>query len=350
MKELSMKTVSYLTLICSIILISGCNKSEIPVETQKNATLQLTSNVANSVAKLNYKANTIDTLIGSGTFSDIAPGIYSLSVEAPGFIGQTEVLSFFSGQILKKNIQLVRIPFTPMVHIPAGTFTMGCTGEQTGCSNDETPTHQVTLSAYEIGKYEVTQKEWWTVMTSFPSQFNGDSRPVEQVSWYDVITFCNTLSKREGLTPVYTVDGTTVTANWSANGYRLPTEAEWEYAARGGPHMTNTLYSGSNTIGSVAWYNIESNNSTQNGGLKGPNKLGIYDMSGNVWEWCWDRYGKYPSSSQTNPTGPTSGSVRISRGGSWFHYAEFCRVSYRGGASPYSKVNFTGFRVARTKN
>jgi formylglycine-generating enzyme required for sulfatase activity len=236
-----------------------------------------------------------------------------------------------------------------MVSIPGGTFTMGCTSEQTNCYSDELPTHQVTLSSYSIGKYEITQKQWREVMGTNPSYFTGDNKPVEQVSWYEVVAFCNALSIREGFTPAYTINGTTVSCNFLSNGYRLPTEAEWEYAARGGAQSPNTQYSGSNMLSEVAWYNSNSSSTTHDVGTKLPNQLGIYDMSGNVWEWVWDYSGSYTSASQTNPTGPTSGSDRRLRGGSWNNNAENCRSANRNNNNPDNRNNNNGARVLNTK-
>jgi sulfatase modifying factor 1 len=316
------------------------------------ASIEVTSNVSISLTKLIFNGNTIKTLTGSGMISSIVPGNYTFTVEASGYTSQTENITLSIGQILPKNVQLIQIPtFTPMIYIPSGTFTMGCTFEQTNCGFDELPTHQVSLSAYEIGKYEVTQKEWRTVMGTSPSYFTGDYMPVESVSWNDIITFCNTLSSSEGLTPVYTVNGSTVTANWSANGYRLPTEAEWEYAARGGASSTNTLYSGSNTLEDVGWSMDNSDSTTHDVGTRSPNQLGIYDMSGNIYEWCWDWYSSsyYTSASQTNPKGPNSGYYRVLRGGSWNVLALHCRVALRSEYEPDNRFYAFGFRLVRTK-
>lgn len=148
---------------------------------------------------------------------------------------------------------------------------MGCSNEQNECYSNEIPRHSVTLSAYEIRRNEVTQKEWKAIMGTNPSYFVGDYRPVEQVSWIDILTFCNLLSSREGLTPVYSINGTSVSANWNSNGYRLPTEAEWEYAANGGVLSTNTLYSGSNSVEDVA---VVSTSTTHEIASKSPNQLG----------------------------------------------------------------------------
>ena len=239
------------------------------------------------------------------------------------------------------------------VFVQGGTFQMG-----SYTYSDEEPIHSVTLSSFWIDKYEVTQEEWETVMTgnnngisATPSWFSGNpNRPVEQVSWYAAIVFCNRKSTQEGLTPAYTINGTNVSCNWSANGYRLPTEAEWEYAARGGNQSNGYTYSGSNTVGNVAWYHDNSSYRTHDVGTKAANELGIYDMSGNVWEWCWDWYwyGSYSSSPSSNPRGPYYGSNRVGRGGSWSYYDGYCRVANRDGNSPGDTGNLLGFRLVRT--
>ena len=211
-----------------------------------------------------------------------------------------------------------------MIRVEAGTFTMGATAEMKDPSDKEKPTHRVTLTKdYYIGKYEVTQALWKAVMGNNPSMFKGDNLPVEQVSWKDCQKFLSKLNRITGKT------------------FRLPTEAEWEYAARGGNKSRGYQYSGSNNLSDVAWYsgNSDSGNSeyeyeTHAVGTKQPNELGIYDMSGNVREWCQDWYGKYNSSSQVNPTGANSGSYRVGRGGSWSCTAGNCRSSYRDDYAP----------------
>ena len=199
-----------------------------------------------------------------------------------------------------------------MVRVEAGTFTMGATYEMKKPWEDEKPTHQVTLTNdYYIGKYEVTQALWQAVMGNNPSEFKGDNLPVEQVSWDDCQEFISQLNRITGKT------------------FRLPTEAEWEYAARGGKKSRGYQYSGSNNISDVAWYTDNSGSKTHAVGSKQENELGIYDMSGNVWEWCQDWYGTYSSSSQVDPTGAASGSRRVFRGGSWRITAWYCRSSCR---------------------
>ena len=230
-----------------------------------------------------------------------------------------------------------------MIRVDGGTFMMGSNNGE----DDEQPVHQVTVSSFYIGKHEVTQKEWRDVMGSNPSYFKGDYLPVESITWYDAVEYCNKRSQQEGLTPCYSGSGDYINCNWNANGYRLPTEAEWEFAARGGTQSKGYTYSGSNGIGSVAWYNDNSGSTTHSVGTKSPNELGIYDMSGNVWEWCWDWYGNYASTSQNNPTGATSGSYRVLRGGSWLNSDYRCRVAYRLDNAPDSWNISFGLRVLR---
>jgi formylglycine-generating enzyme required for sulfatase activity len=215
--------------------------------------------------------------------------------------------------------------------------------------------HYVTVSSFYMGKYLVTQKEYQEVMGANPSEFKGDNLPVEQVSWYDAVNYCNCLSQREGLTPSYTVNGENVTWNQNANGYRLPTEAEWEYACRAG--TTTPFSTGNNITTSQANYN---GNSPYNNYAKGtyrekttvvgsfsPNPWGLYDMHGNVWEWCWDLYGSYVSWSLTNPSGPVSGTSRVLRGGSWFGSSRLLRSAYRIDVNPSFKYYYIGFRLVR---
>mgnify|MGYP004655512091 CR=1 FL=1 len=215
-----------------------------------------------------------------------------------------------------------------MVRVEAGMFTMGATPEMEEPFDREKPTHQVTLTNdYYIGKYEVTQALWQAVMGKNPSCFKGDNLPVEQVSWNDCQEFISKLNSITGKV------------------FRLPTEAEWEYAARGGKKSRGYQYSGSNNLSDVAWYEDNSGSGTHAVGSKQANELGIYDMSGNVWEWCHDWNGKYSSSSQTNPTGATSGSYRVFRGGCWCFTAGCCRSSHRGSITPNGRFSNLGLRL-----
>ncbi len=244
-------------------------------------------------------------------------------------------------------------PPANFVFVQGGTFHNG--------------TSNVTLSSFYIDKYELTQAGYQAVMGTNPSYFGGNpNRPVEIVSWFNAIEYCNRRSIQEGLTPCYSYSSygtnpanwpggwnstssnhTNVSCNWTANGYRLPTEMEWMFAAKGGNQSQGYTYSGSNTIADVAWYSSNSGSRTHDVGEKTANELGTFDMSGNVWEWVWDIYGSYPSGSQTNPTGANSGSNRVERGGSWDSSAYGCTVSLRYSyVATFSNLNL-GFRCVR---
>jgi len=215
-----------------------------------------------------------------------------------------------------------------MVKVEAGSFNMGATPEMINPDTDEKPVHRVTLTNdYYIGKYEVTQALWQAVTDSNPSNFKGNDLPVEMVSWNDCQDFISKLNSMTG------------------KRFHLPTEAQWEYAARGGKKSRGYQYSGSNTLGDVAWYSGNSCSRTHAVGTKQPNELGIYDMAGNVWEWCQDWYGSYSSSPQTNSTGAVSGSYRVFRGGSWYYSAWYCRTSYRRNGTPGFRDNDLGLRL-----
>ena len=244
------------------------------------------------------------------------------------------------------------VTFT-MISVEGGTFTMGATSEQiSDAYDDEKPAHQVTLNDFYIGKYEVTQGLWEAVMSYSGTCADGSSMsayawgiwlgdsdpsssfglganyPAYYVSYEDIVDiFIPRLNQITGRT------------------FRLPTEAEWEYAARGGNKSNGYKYSGSNTIDDVAWYTSNSSSKTHEVGTKAPNELGIYDMSGNVYEWCSDWSGSYSTSAQVDPTGPTTGSDRVVRGGGWNFNAGSCRVSNRGISPPSSRVSYYGFRL-----
>ena len=223
------------------------------------------------------------------------------------------------------------VKFT-MVPVEGGTFTMGATSEQgSDALGAEYPAHQVTLSDYYIGQTEVKQALWKVVMGSNPSCHKGDNLPVESVSWNDCQVFIQKLNQLTG------------------KQFRLPTEAEWEYAARGGRKSRGYKYAGGNNIGSVAWYWDNSGNGTHPVATKQANELGVYDMSGNVWEWCSDRYGDYRSSSQSDPQGSSSGYFRVYRGGGCYDFARYCRVSIRFLDTPDLRDNYLGLRLSCKK-
>ncbi len=252
-----------------------------------------------------------------------------------------------------------------LVLINGGTFQMGSPETEMQRETDET-LHEVTVSDFYIGRYEVTQSEYEEIMGENPSNFSGENLPVENVTWYDAIEYCNKLSEKEGLTPVYTIDGESVSWDRSANGYRLPTEAEWEYAARAGtetPFNTETSisdeeanYYGHYPYGIEENYFSQDNLEVQPGVYRqttvevnsfSPNNWGLYNMHGNVAEWCFDYYGEYDLENTNNPSGPTTGTLRINRGGGWNDYAKHLRSSYRASTTPSQKMSNIGFRIAR---
>ena len=244
----------------------------------------------------------------------------------------------------KKTFTVNGVSFT-MIAIEGGTFTMGATYEQgKDAENNEKPTHSVTLSDYYIGQTEVTQALWRAVMgttvqqqrdkanTSWSIFGEGDNYPMYYINWKECQTFVQKLNSL-------------LSSQLGGKRFALPTVAQWEYAARGGKKRNGYKYSGSNTIGNVAWYTDNSGSSTHPVAMKSPNELGIYDMSGNVDEWCEDKYGRYRSSSQTNPTGASFGSDRVTRGGSCINDAWACRVSCRGKYAPEWPNGIIGFRL-----
>ena len=263
-----------------------------------------------------------------------------------------------------------------MVLIPAGTFQMGSNAGV----DDNKPVHQVTITkSFYMGKYEVTQAEYEKYCNygedkPSSSYGDGDNYPAYYVSWYDALVYCNKRSMAEGLSPCYSISGNTdpskwgtvptstdstwnaVVCDWNANGYRLPTEAEWEYAARAGDDTVSSLtYAGTNSssnLGKYAWYESNSNDATHKVGTKLPNAYGLYDMSGNVWEWCWNWFtDSYDTGKEggSDPTGTSAGSYRLNRGGGWSYNSDYCAVSYRSSYSlPYYRSNKLGFRVVRS--
>lgn len=241
------------------------------------------------------------------------------------------------------------IPSTPsMIMVEGGEFDMGCTETQVNCDSMEIPAHSVKVDGFYLGTTEVTQELWTQVMGNNPSSRKGDDLPVESVSWYDAVEFCNRLSELANLKKAYSGSGSNITCDFTSNGYRLPTEAEWEYAARGGKLGENRIYSGSNDVDAVAWFNKNSQEYQQPVGQKKANELGLFDMSGNVWEWCWDISGPYDSEEKINPKGVTTGDKRVLRGGGWYSNPQGCRVSARSGNKPERIAKSIGFRVAQS--
>jgi formylglycine-generating enzyme required for sulfatase activity len=315
--------------------------------------------------------------------NDGTPGAFSWTTPSDpvGALGaQSHNMTFTPTDTSKyhtvKNGVNVLVSLAEMVRVAKGTFTIGSDDDQ---DYNASPAHTVTLTqGFYLGKYEVTQKEYETVMGSLPGDLDdtygkGDNYPVYYVSWYDALVFCNKLSVKEGLTPAYRIDGKTDPAEWGtlptssdatwnaaevvagSNGYRLPTEAQWEYACRAG---TTTAWHGGDTsdnLGDYAWYSDNNGASgtdtygTKRVGTKLANAFGLYDMHGNVWEWCWDRYGDYadPAQAETDPVGASSGSYRVGRGGGWISAAGLARSAYRSYYNPDYRGGFLGFRLLR---
>ncbi len=234
--------------------------------------------------------------------------------------------------------------------VPAGEFEMGSSE-----ADDEKPRHLVTISQpFYLGVYPVTQREYMQAMKKNPSLFSGGDRlPVESVSWFDAVGFCNALSQKEKLPPFYAIKGQAVDVpDWNAPGYRLPTEAEWEYACRAG---TTTRYSFGDQESGLdrhAWYSGNSNGQTHPVGEKKPNAFGLHDMHGTLWEWCWDVYTAdyYHQSPSDDPRGPDHGSDRVVRGGGWASAAEDCHAASRSGDPPSFAFPYLGLRLARVQS
>ncbi|MDR0456062.1 MAG: formylglycine-generating enzyme family protein [Treponema sp.] len=262
-----------------------------------------------------------------------------------------------------------------MVLVKGGTFTMGSPAEETNSFHDERPQHEVTLTNFYMSKHQITQKDWKDIMGTSPSNFTGDELPVEKVSWYDTLVFCNKLSMKRGLNPAYRISGSTDPEEWGAipvypssnaewdaveivkeaNGYRLPTEAQWEYACRVGtltPFGTgeNITADQANYDGRYPYKNYPQGayrQTTTPVGSYEPNAWGLYDMHGNVWEWCWDWHGSYAGGKQTDPQGAVTGAYRVARGGSWNNNGRFLRSASRGSSAPAFRDTIIGLRIVR---
>ena len=244
------------------------------------------------------------------------------------------------------------------VLIRGGTFTMGSPTGELDRIADELQ-HRVTVTDFYLAKSEVTQKEYQELIKNNPSSFKGDNLPVENVTWFDAVNYCNARSVREGLTPAYAIQGENVTWNRNANGYRLPTEAEWEYACRAG---TTTPFNTGNSINDnqANFMNSYGYNTDASGRVTGgyrqktvevnsftPNSWGLFDMHGNVWEWCWDWYGEYSSVLSTNPIGMAQGTLKVNRGGGWNDFPKHIRSAYRAATQPDKSSFNLGLRLAR---
>jgi formylglycine-generating enzyme required for sulfatase activity len=259
------------------------------------------------------------------------------------------ILLFCVLPILAVSLEPAKV-FPKMIRINGGTFFMG---SNEGAFRANERAHQVTVKPFLISESEVTQELYTAVMNQNPSYFKGTDLPVENISWFEAVLFCNTLSELNGLAPAYTIEGELVTWNRDSKGFRLPTEAEWEYAARGGQGGAGTEilekagYSGGTVVGDIGWFSGNASRRSQPVKNKLPNELDIYDMSGNVWEWCWDWYDDYPSDPVYDPIGSPSGKNRVFRGGAWVTPVNQLRVTFRVGNPPATKAYSVGFRIAQ---
>ena len=339
------------------------HREDITLETRSNKELRIPElERLTGILRVNYMPLGGDVYVDGqkvgtspGTFRSVGVGSHKVEIRKDGYVSASQTVTVkenataeLSGSLTaatttttgssqsttgasgNRTFTVKGVSFN-MVYVQGDTFTMGATSEQgSDAEDDEKPTRSVTLSSYYIGETEVTQELWQAVMGKNPSYFKGDlQRPVEEVSWEDCQKFIEKLNRMTG------------------QQFRLPTEAQWEYAARGGSKSRGYKYSGSNDLGSVAWYTDNSGKDTHPVKTKLPNELGIYDMSGNVWELCSDYWkGSYSSGSQTNPTGPSSGSFRVIRGGCWGSNAEGCRSSLRSYGTPSNRDGYLGLRLS----
>ena len=247
----------------------------------------------------------------------------------------------------------VRVPDW-MVYVEGGTFLQGSPEGEPGRSFDEGPRREVTLSPFLLAKREVTFDEYDEYCSASGKPRPEDkgwgrwSRPAIHVTWRDAVEYCNWRSRKEGLAPAYTLSAGEATCDWTADGYRLPTEAEWEYAARGGKKARGLPYPGGSDPEVLAWFSLNSGNRTHPAGGKTANELGLFDMAGNVWEWCWDWYAGYPAGKVSDPRGPDGAALKVARGGGYFNVVSNLRPAKRWFVDPAHKFDYLGFRLARS--
>ncbi|MCP4581215.1 MAG: SUMF1/EgtB/PvdO family nonheme iron enzyme [candidate division Zixibacteria bacterium] len=248
----------------------------------------------------------------------------------------------YSGSLLANRIS------NNMIYVKGGRFYMGC--DERPCNDNEKPVHQVVMKGFYIGKYEVTQKEWKDVLGENPSEQIGDSLPITNITWLDAVDYCNRKSSIEGLELCYKTYNNKVLCDFKSNGYRLPTEAEWEYSARGGAKSQGYKYSGSDNADEVAWYGENSYKQLKPIGTKMGNELGIFDMSGNALEWCWDWMTEYSKATEINPQGPHKGVNKVLRSPRWGKPSNISvRVSNRAGRHPNDAGKYIGLRLCRSE-
>ncbi len=331
----------------NITIVRGQTLRKSYVLKRKVGKLNFAVSPANARVVLKHKGQTVKEWQGAAYLKDLPVGEYQLHIKAKGFASKNERVVIKENQLVSLDVELKKGETTsykdPLgiewIWVEGGTFEMGCTSNESDCNNDEKPMHTVYVDGFYMSKYEVTFAQYDKFCEATGRTKPDDegwgrgNRPVINVSWHDAMDFCKWLSEKTGTT------------------IRLPTEAEWEYAARGGKKSRGYKYAGSNNVDAVAWYSGNSGGKTHLVGQKQPNELGLYDMSGNVWEWCLDWYSRdyYSKSPRHNPRGFNSGSYRVLRGGSWNNLARYVRVAYRLGYTPSDSYDSLGFRLLRTK-
>ncbi len=344
-----------------LALLGGCSSDQVVLMihvtnlTPDVTGLQVRAQLDDRPSQQVTYAQKLDTLAVTIAKDSIGQGQLSLSVLGVGSSGCSSAGAQYNATVELSSPYLeIVLPLEPLTHrlclVPKGSFIMGSPTTEAGRGTDEVQ-HTVTLTTdFWMAESEVTQRQYRSVVGSTPANFKGDDLPVEGVSWYDAVAYCNALSAKEKLTPCYQINGTIV--GWAdglkCTGYRLPTEAEWEFAANP-VSQPRTLYAGSDTLDGVAWYNGNAGSTTHAVKTKTANGRGLYDLSGNVWEWVWDWYqGTYELPPSMDPTGPAMGSERVLRGGAWNYAATEVRVAIRNKIAPAGRNGYLGFRIVRS--
>jgi formylglycine-generating enzyme required for sulfatase activity len=373
MAKLSVAVFSFsFFLLCGLVIIAcGSSGPAAPASVSlNNKTLTLIAGKTETLVATVSPANAVNKdIIWSSDKPDV------VSVDEKGVIHAntvgTAVITVTTVDGQKTANCTVTVQLITMVRIDGGKFTMGSPATEYGSFTDENPQQEVTVSAFSMGEHLVTQKQWEIVMGANPSEFKGNDLPVEQISWYDALVFCNKLSIMNGFNPAYRIGGSTNPADWgavpkddnarwdavqivdSSNGYRLPTEAQWEFACRAG--SSTPFYTGANLTtvqgnydGRYPYQNhpkgVNRDRTTPVGSFP-PNGWGLYDMHGNVWEWCWNWYGAYVAGPKTDPQGPNVGTYRVARSGSWSNRGQNLRSAARASSAPSFRGSNIGLRV-----
>ena len=344
-----------------LALLGGCSSDQVVLMihvtnlTPDVTNLQVRAQLDDRPSQQVTYAQKLDTLAVTIAKDNIGQGQLSLSVLGVGSSGCSSTGAQYNATVELNSPYLeIDLPLEPLTHrlckVPKGSFMMGSPTTEAGRGTDEVQ-HMVTLTTdFWMADSEVTQRQYRSLIGTSPSSFKGDDLPVEHVSWFDAVAYCNSLSVKEKLTPCYQINGTTV--EWvdglKCTGYRLPTEAEWEYAANPAT-PPRTIYAGADTADGVAWHSGNAANTTQAVKGKTANGRGLYDLSGNLLEWVWDWYqGSYEALPRTDPIGPLTGTSRVFRGGAWLFAASYARVAQRNSFSPLLRNDNVGFRIVRS--